>query len=92
MDLIFRFFNDYIHQNSSYILKFNKITNFVKSTLGIRVIEIRKGVNEMVDGSWVFPGKILKYSFYVPEDCISNGDTIVIEDNAGNILKEFYKI
>ncbi|KAI4461067.1 zinc metalloproteinase-related [Holotrichia oblita] len=87
-----KFFNDYVHQNNSYILKFDKITNFVKSTLGIRVIEIRKGVNEMVDESWVFPGKILKYSFHVPEDCISNGDTIIIEDNAGNIFKEYYKI
>ncbi|GJQ84927.1 hypothetical protein Trydic_g15405, partial [Trypoxylus dichotomus] len=42
-----KFFNDYANRSNGYILKFDRATNFVKSTLGIRVIEIRKGMNEM---------------------------------------------
>lgn len=51
------------------------------------MIEIRRENDEMVLQNWVFEGKILKYSFQIPELQNAFPMILFIEDNVGNILK-----
>lgn len=64
----------------------------IKSTAGIRVIEIRSLDTEMVLDTWVFTGRVLKFSFQIPEDTINlrKNQTLlmVVEDSVGKLLKE----
>lgn len=63
----------------------------VKSTFGIRVVEIRRTIDEFVLHSWIFTGKVLKYSFRIPLENIKTETenlVLVAIDNSGDILKQ----
>lgn len=85
-----KWINVHLQQNS--ILQFNSDTGCVKSTAGIRVIEIRRARDQMVLISWIFTSKILKFLFSISKECFSKfkGQNVVvlIEDNIGKIIKE----
>jgi hypothetical protein len=78
------------------IIKFEPASRVVKSTDGLRVIELRNEDNGMVLLSWTFEGKILKYSFQLPEDDLGelryHSVMMFVEDNAGNIFKHLVNI
>ncbi|XP_057667517.1 uncharacterized protein LOC130900725 [Diorhabda carinulata] len=86
-----RWFNTSITKQSS-LLSFDPINKLIKSTAGIRVVEVRSLSKELVLRSWVFDGRILKFSFQVPQDITSLTDNqnylIFVEDTIGCILKE----
>lgn len=81
-----------MHLEQNSILQFNTDTGSIKSTAGIRVIEIRRAIDQMVLISWIFVSKVLKFSFYISKECFTKfkGQNIVlfIEDNIGKIVKE----
>nr|CAH7758288.1 unnamed protein product [Callosobruchus chinensis] len=85
-----RWFNNYPNQSSH--LSFDTSNKVVKSTAGVRVVEIRQVDDELILYSWVFVSKVLKFSFQIPEDVLnelSNQNLIIlVEDSVGNILKE----
>lgn len=71
------------------MLTYDSDNKVIKSTLGLRVIEIRRKEDELVLQSWVFKNKVLKYSFQISNDTKDLGNCVlVIEDNDGNILKQ----
>lgn len=89
--LFFRWFLEVLpNQQSS--LSFDNTFKIIKSTAGIRVIEIRSPDSEMVLEDWVFTRRVLKFSFQIPEDTINarKNETliVVVEDSVGNLLKE----
>lgn len=88
----FRWFN--VVQPKVTQLTFDVNQRLIKSTSGIRVIEIRTIEEELVLYDWVFLGKVLKFSFQIPEDVTKEIDNnkfkLVVEDNVGNILKKEY--
>ncbi|KAL3269723.1 hypothetical protein HHI36_008783 [Cryptolaemus montrouzieri] len=81
-----RWLNDF-KENSNYILKFDADSKAFTSTTGLRVVEIRKFSDELILEDWVFEGKILKYSFQIPQEIELSDCLIFAEDNVGNILK-----
>ncbi|CAH1118927.1 unnamed protein product [Phaedon cochleariae] len=75
----------------SSVLSFDSSNKLIKSTAGVRVVEIRRIGSEMVLHNWVFDGRIMKFSFQLSEDVIKkcNGVFIIfVEDTMGFILKE----
>lgn len=64
----------------------------LKSTAGIRVVEIRDVAEQKVLQNWVFTGRILKFSFVIPWEVLNKLECktvlIVAEDSIGNILKQ----
>lgn len=54
------------------------------------MIEIRRESDEMVLSDWVFDGKILRYSYQIPEEIKFDQERCIIfaEDNVGQILKQ----
>lgn len=78
--------------SAKHKLAYNHERRFLTSTAGIKVVEIRDVSKEMVLWSWVFPGRILKFSFGIPSDILENCDmkqfVLVVEDSVGNIIKE----
>jgi hypothetical protein len=90
-----RWFNNTKPGNKK-IIKFEPASRVVKSTDGLRVIELRNEDNGMVLLSWTFEGKILKYSFQLPEDDLGelryHSVMMFVEDNAGNIFKHLVNI
>lgn len=80
-------------ENKRFNLKFDLNTRSVKSTAGIRVIEIRRESDEIVLHSWIFISKVLKFSFQIPQEVFNEeGVVVVIEDAAGNIIKKYYPV
>lgn len=80
-----------IPQQSKSILKYDSSTGVVKSTAGIRVVEIRSENNGMVLESWIFTSKVLKFSFRIPEEAFNKYEekiAVIVEDSKGNIVKE----
>ncbi|XP_022902516.2 uncharacterized protein [Onthophagus taurus] len=81
-----KFFNDHRVLNQAKP-SFNIENKVVHSTNGIRVIEIREKDSELVLNSWVFLGRVLKFSFQIHDNI---GNTIIVAvDNLGNILKQY---
>ena len=78
----FRYFNNF---NKKGKIIFDESTRILKSTAGLRVVELRAGDDEMVKDSFVFTGKVLRYHFRIPEEC--SYDVLVVEDNSGLIFK-----
>ncbi|KAJ3644356.1 hypothetical protein Zmor_027021 [Zophobas morio] len=77
-------------QLSDKVVKFDPLTKLVSSTAGLRVIELRDEENGMVLLHWIFDGRILKYSFKLPEEDLQKYGckyVVFVEDNHGNILK-----
>lgn len=76
----------------TYVLSFDSTTRVVKSTAGIKVIEIRSESDQLVQDSWVFVSKVLKFSFRIPEEVLERlqGEkcVVVVEDAKGNIVKD----
>lgn len=74
----------------SISLTFDATNNFIKSINGIRVVQIREQSNELLLQDWTFEGKVLKYSFQIPEEVLSESKTVVlvVEDTCGDILKK----
>lgn len=74
------------------ILHYDSDTDLIKSTAGIRVVEIRRETDETVMESWIFTSKILKFSFRIPKESFKKlkeqTALVVIEDNIGNIMKK----
>lgn len=89
--MFFRWFLEVL-PNQHSALSFDNAFKIIKSTAGIRVVEIRSVDTEMVLEDWVFTGRVLKFSFQLPEDTINarKNETliIVVEDSVGNLLKE----
>lgn len=87
----FRWFNQTISKQSS-LLSLDPSNKLIRSTAGIRVVEIRSLNRELVLHSWMFDGRILKFSFQIPEDLLitmGNGSYLIfVEDTIGCILKE----
>lgn len=74
----------------AFVLSFDESTKVLRSTEGIRVVEVRRQEDEFVLTSWVFNEKVLKYSFLVCFDFSFSDNSklmVVAEDNLGNILK-----
>lgn len=73
------------------VLSYDSATGVVKSTAGIKVVEVRSESDEMVEESWVFVSKVLKFSFRIPEEALKRlqeqNFMVVIEDAKGNIVK-----
>lgn len=86
-----RWFNQTISKQSS-LLSLDPSNKLIRSTAGIRVVEIRSLNRELVLHSWMFDGRILKFSFQIPEDLLitmGNGSYLIfVEDTIGCILKE----
>ncbi|CAH1131399.1 unnamed protein product [Ceutorhynchus assimilis] len=84
-----KWFNNYCHSNS-ITLSYDFSSKFIQSTAGIRVVEIRKQPDEMIMFNWTFEGKVLKFSFRIPDEALKSkiSRTIFVEDNLGNILKK----
>ena len=77
-------------QLSDKVVKFDPLTKLVSSTAGLRVIELRDEESGMVFLYWIFDGRILKYSFKLPEEDLQKYSckyVVFVEDNHGNILK-----
>ncbi|EFA09357.2 hypothetical protein TcasGA2_TC001918 [Tribolium castaneum] len=75
------------------LLKFDPVHKILSSTKGLRVIELRNEGNGMVLFNWVFEGRILKYSFQIPNDqLVTENYVMIVEDNVGNILKHEIKL
>lgn len=76
----------------NHSLTFDSTNNFIKSINGIRVVQIREEKNELLLNYWTFEGKVLKYSFQIPEEVFINSDckkiVLVVEDSCGDILKK----
>lgn len=93
--LFSRWLNNYPCQETK-IIKFDPVAKILNSTSGLRVIELRNRENGMVLLDWVFVGRILKYSFQLPEEKLetltTNPVVVYAEDNIGNILKHEIKI
>lgn len=89
-NFFYRWFNQTLTKQSS-VLSFDPSNKLVKSTAGIRVVELRSPNTEMVLQSWVFTGRVLKFSFQIPQDIIEKklGETnmLVVEDTTGCIVK-----
>lgn len=87
----FRWFTQKVGSGSLHI-KFDKKNNLIQSKTGLRVIEIRKPVSEMVIESWVFMKKVLKFQFQIPQTISFNYRNktvlLVVEDNVGGIYKD----
>ncbi|CAH0555179.1 unnamed protein product [Brassicogethes aeneus] len=87
------YYHKWFNQNEEskkYVLSFDKTSKFISATNGIRVVEIRNLINEMVLIDWTFEGKILKIYFQLPDEYSKyyNLDhLLVVEDSSGNILK-----
>lgn len=81
-----------ITEPKKMILKYDLRTNIVKSTAGIKVVEIRRESDEMVLESWIFASKVLKFSFRIPEETFKEFHDqkliVVVGDAIGNIVKE----
>nr|XP_023022918.1 putative zinc metalloproteinase YIL108W [Leptinotarsa decemlineata] len=90
-----RCFNQVPSKQSS-LLSFDSSNKLIKSTSGIRVIEIRIPNTEFVIFSWVFDGRILKFSFQIPQEVIielcDKTNIIFVEDTIGSILKESFRV
>lgn len=90
-----RWFNSY-DANIKEKLYFDLERKLLKSTAGIRVIEVRDVINEMVLLSWTFTGRIRKFSFAISSEVLNRLKhekvLVVAEDNVGNILKENMEI
>ncbi|KAG5899909.1 hypothetical protein JTB14_002461 [Gonioctena quinquepunctata] len=90
-----RCFNHALAKQSS-LLSFDSSNKLIKSTSGIRVVEIRMPETELVIFSWVFDGRVLKFSFQIPQEVITElcGSTsiVFVEDTNGCILKESFKL
>ncbi|XP_072388305.1 uncharacterized protein [Diabrotica undecimpunctata] len=90
-----RWFNQTVSKQSS-LLTFDPFNKLIKSTAGVRVVEIRSVEKELVLHSWVFDGRILKFSFQIPQDILkgtNNSSCIVfVEDTIGCILKEEFSV
>ncbi|XP_060529866.1 uncharacterized protein LOC132704105 isoform X2 [Cylas formicarius] len=72
-----------------YTLFYDPSNRFIKSTAGIRVVELRRQYDEMVRFSWTFEGKVLKYSFQIPEQALDETLAILfVEDKYSNIFKK----
>lgn len=88
---IFRWFNDSTATHNTS-LSFDNFFKVIRSTTGIRVVEIRSPDTELVLEDWVFTGRVLKFSFQIPEDIVNfrkdQTVIIVVEDTAGSLLKE----
>lgn len=77
-----------VSNKKTFVLSFDKSTKALRSTEGIRVVEVRRQDDEFVLSSWVFDEKVLKYSFLVNFDFSDGAKLMVVaEDNRGNILK-----
>lgn len=74
------------------ILSYDSMANVMRSTVGIKVVEIRRDNDEMVLESWVFTSKVLKFQFRIPEEIlkqlVGEKTIIVVEDTHGNILRK----
>ncbi|KAJ8944540.1 hypothetical protein NQ318_009703 [Aromia moschata] len=90
-----RWFNQTTPRQCS-VLSFDNTNNLIKSTSGIRVVEIRSQDVELVVQSWTFEGRVLKFSFQIPQDVfisLCNGNYIIfVEDTIGCILKEEFRV
>lgn len=85
-----KWLNNYDNINVS--LTYDRNLQLIKSTSGIRVIEIRSTSDELVLYNWLFTYKVLKYSFAIPNNKFQQGSMLVVIDNVGNILKEVHTI
>lgn len=89
-----KWINGYVGKKA--VLQYDSITRAIKSTAGIRVIEVRSESDEIVLYDWTFTSKVLKFSFVIPDECWDKLEDqqvlIVIEDNCGNILKETFTV
>ncbi|XP_050304600.1 uncharacterized protein LOC126742104 [Anthonomus grandis grandis] len=87
-----KWFNNF-SSSANFTLTFDASNNFIRSTAGIRVVEVRKQPDELILNEWTFEGKVLKYSFRVPDEAFSEKLPIMlfVEDNFGNILKQSVK-
>ncbi|CAH1961275.1 unnamed protein product [Acanthoscelides obtectus] len=85
-----RWLNNYPTQTSH--LSFDSSNKVVKSTAGVRVVEIRQTEDELILQSWVFISKVLKFSFQIPQNVLSELNNqnliILVEDSIGTIIKE----
>ncbi|XP_017775372.1 PREDICTED: putative zinc metalloproteinase YIL108W [Nicrophorus vespilloides] len=81
-----KWFNDYPDERK-YVLSYDASMKLVKSTLGIRVIEVRSGEGGHVMANWCFTGKILRYNFQLDPLDFGSSSSLFVEDNYGNILK-----
>lgn len=82
--------------NKKSEIRFDPANNYVKSTCGLRVIEIRNVEDEMVLLDWVFVNKVQKFGFIIPEEALSTIPLqrvlLVVEDDKGELLKEEFNI
>ncbi|CAG9863599.1 unnamed protein product [Phyllotreta striolata] len=85
-----KWFNQTPKQSS--LLSFDPSNKLIKSTSGIRVVEVRSIDRELVLNSWVFDGRILKFSFQLPRIEVADENCLIfVEDTVGCILKEKFK-
>ncbi|XP_030746639.1 putative zinc metalloproteinase YIL108W [Sitophilus oryzae] len=84
-----KWFNSSSSVTTSYTLTYDRSNKFIRSTAGIRVVEIRTEEDEMITYDWTFEGKVLKFSFQIPIEVFQDKRNylLVVEDNLGNILK-----
>ncbi|KAJ8917690.1 hypothetical protein NQ315_005137 [Exocentrus adspersus] len=91
-----RWFNQTTSSRQCSLLSFDCFNKLIKSTSGVRVVEIRSKNVELVLYNWTFEGRILKFSFQIPQDVIIslNEDSYImfVEDTVGCILKEEFSI
>ncbi|XP_066246517.1 uncharacterized protein [Euwallacea similis] len=82
-----KWFNNY--NEASVTLSYDDSNKFIKSTAGIRVVEIRKQPEEMICNYWTFEGRVLKFSFRIPNEVLEEdgSEILFVEDNFGNTLK-----
>ncbi|KAF5285645.1 hypothetical protein FQA39_LY16551 [Lamprigera yunnana] len=85
-----KWFNPYSKQARKCTFKYDSANKVVRSTAGIRVIEIRREIDSMVLKSWTFVDKVLKFSFSVFEDVknLENSIILYVVDDGGNIFTE----
>ncbi|KAK4876364.1 hypothetical protein RN001_012786 [Aquatica leii] len=86
-----KWFNSYSKDKKSCIY-YDSNYKLVKSNAGIRAVEIRRAADGMVLKFWDFMGKVLKFSFQIPEtvmDMIGDDNVVLfVEDDVGNVMTE----
>ncbi|KAF7287347.1 uncharacterized protein LOC143191030 [Rhynchophorus ferrugineus] len=76
--------------STRYTLIYDKNSKFIRSTEGIRVVELRSEKDELILYDWTFESKVLKFWFQIPAEVFKDKRIfiLVVEDNWGNILKQ----
>ncbi|KAF5307947.1 hypothetical protein FQR65_LT06514 [Abscondita terminalis] len=86
-----KWFNSYEKKSKISSNSYDSYNRIIKSTAGIRVVEIRRLADGMVLKFWDFMGKVLKFSFQIPAGAMEENETntvVFVEDDIGNTLLE----